>query len=132
MKSSIDYKVLGPGHYSLLVDGKSYEVFVRKEGDGFVVEVDGYLIPVGSERAKGGSSFRVVSGKEVVVSPMPGRVVGIKVKVGDTVKPGEGILVVEAMKMENELHATKGGTVRELLVKVGQTVEAGQKLVVVE
>lgn len=132
MKSPVDYKILGPGHYSLIVDGKSYEVFVRKEGDGFVVEIDGHLIPVGSERAKGESSFRAVSGKEVVVSPMPGRVVGIKVAVGDTVKPGEGILVVEAMKMENELHTTKGGAVREIFVKVGQTVEAGQKLVAVE
>ncbi|MBI1909037.1 MAG: biotin/lipoyl-binding protein [Deltaproteobacteria bacterium] len=134
---SIDYRVLGPGHYSLLVDGKSYEVFVRKEKQGFVVEIDGwvdhpYLIPVGSERANGESSSQAASGNEVVVSPMPGRVIGIKVQVGQAVKPGDSLVVVEAMKMENELQTSVSGTVKEILVKQGQTVEAGQGLVVIE
>jgi biotin carboxyl carrier protein len=63
---------------------------------------------------------------------MPGRVVGIKVEVGRAVKEGEGVVLVEAMKMENELHSPKDGRVKSILVKVGDAVEGGQDLVIIE
>ncbi|MBI2083355.1 MAG: biotin/lipoyl-binding protein [Deltaproteobacteria bacterium] len=129
---SIDYRVLGPGHYSILVDGHSYEVFVREKNGGYQVDLKGHLIevlPVG-ELGKGPSVAAVQSGK--VKSPMPGRVIGIKVTEGDVVKQGDGLIVVEAMKMENELASPKAGKVSKIVVKVGQTVEAGQELVVIE
>jgi biotin carboxyl carrier protein len=63
---------------------------------------------------------------------MPGKVVRVLVKAGDEVKPRQGLIVVEAMKMENELRAAGEGRVREVFVQEGQSVEAGTALVVVE
>jgi biotin carboxyl carrier protein len=63
---------------------------------------------------------------------MPGKVVKVLVKLGDEVKEGQGLVVVEAMKMENELKSPKAGKVVELLAKEGSTVENNAKLVVVE
>lgn len=129
--SSPDTRVLGPGHYSLLVDGRSYEVFVREGREGFLVEIDGHLIPVRPEtgaEAKGAEK----AGPAVIGSPMPGRVIGIKVVEGETVERGEGVLIVEAMKMENELAAPKSGKVVKIAVKVGDAVETGEELVIIE
>jgi biotin carboxyl carrier protein len=72
------------------------------------------------------------TGPSTVKSPMPGRVVKIVVRVGERVAVGQAVVVVEAMKMENELRATRAGTVRELRCTEGAAVEAGQDLVVVE
>ncbi|RKX19566.1 MAG: acetyl-CoA carboxylase biotin carboxyl carrier protein subunit [Candidatus Zixiibacteriota bacterium] len=73
------------------------------------------------------------SGKARVLSaPMPGMVVGIEVNVGQNVKKGDGLLIVEAMKMENELKATHSGTIKEIKVKAGQSIEKNQPLVVFE
>jgi biotin carboxyl carrier protein len=63
---------------------------------------------------------------------MPGKVVRVLVKSGDEVHPRQGLVVVEAMKMENELRATRAGRVRNVFVSEGQSVEAGTALVVVE
>ena len=65
-------------------------------------------------------------------SPMPGKVVKVLVRVGDQVKAGQGLIVVEAMKMENELRAPRDGRVKEVPVREGQAVEAGQPLAVLE
>ena len=128
-----DYHLLGPGHYSLIIEGKSHEVFVREEKGGFVVEIDGHLIPV---RAKKGDTaagpVEEETGSATIVSPMPGRVVGLRVKPGDSVKAGQGLIIIEAMKMENELKAPKSGIVAKVSVTVGMAVESGQELVVIE
>lgn len=131
---NVDVEVIEPGVYSLIVDGESYEVSVREEKKGFVVEVGPHAIPVKlqdpSQSQSAGSAG--VEGEATVTSPMPGRVVGIKVEIGQAVKEGEGVVLVEAMKMENELHAPKDGKVKQIAVKVGDAVEAGQDLVVIE
>jgi biotin carboxyl carrier protein len=72
------------------------------------------------------------AGPSTVKSPMPGRIVKILVRAGERVAAGQAVVVVEAMKMENELRATRAGTVRELRCAEGAAVEAGQDLVVVE
>jgi biotin carboxyl carrier protein len=72
------------------------------------------------------------AGPAAVKSPMPGRVVKILVRPGDRVPAGHAVVVVEAMKMENELRAPRAGTVREIRCAEGAAVEAGQDLVVVE
>ncbi len=131
---AIDLLLISPGLYSLIVDGQSHEVFVRDEKKGFTVEVGGHLIPVRLQdpfAGKGGKGD-AIEGEAVIQSPMPGRVVNLKVAEGDPVAEGQGIVVVEAMKMENELQSPKTGKVKKLLVQVGQAVEAGQDLVVVE
>ncbi len=70
-------------------------------------------------------------GGGTVCAPMPGTILDVRVKVGDAVKPGDVLLLLEAMKMENELAADKAGTVKEVKVTKGQAVNSGDALVVI-
>ena len=81
-------------------------------------------------RAGGGPV--AAAGELRVVAPMPGRVLRVLVKPGDVVEARQGLVVVEAMKMENEITAAKAGKVKEVAVAPGQSVESGRLLVVVE
>ena len=72
------------------------------------------------------------AGRQQVVAPMPGKVVKVLVKEGDSVRVRQGLVVVEAMKMENELRSPKDGRVARVLVDEGTLVESGRPLVVVE
>ena len=72
-----------------------------------------------------------MAGMQNVKSPMPGKVIRVMVKEGDEVKEGQGVVVVEAMKMENELKAPKDGVVSEVLANEGQTVDSGTMLVAI-
>lgn len=104
----------------------------------FDVHVDGLTIPVqirpagafGRQKKGGGSAS--ATGAQRVVAPMPGKVVRVLVKPGDEVKARQGLVVVEAMKMENELRAARDGRVRDVAVAEGQSVDAGAVLMVVE
>ncbi len=104
----------------------------------FDVHLDGRTIPVqirpaGSfGRQKKAGTGATGSGPQRVTSPMPGKVVRILVKSGDEVKARQGLVVVEAMKMENELRAARDGRVREVPVAEGQSVDAGTLLLIVE
>lgn len=71
-------------------------------------------------------------GQEHIVAPMPGSILEIKVSEGDTVNQGDILVVLEAMKMENEITATQAGTVEEIKVQVGDSVDANQILVLVK
>jgi biotin carboxyl carrier protein len=79
-----------------------------------------------------GSGPAQAAGTQQVLAPMPGKVVKVLVKPGDEVKARQGLVVVEAMKMENELRSPKDGRVSDVLVAEGASVEAGRPLVVVE
>ncbi|HSV41892.1 MAG TPA: biotin/lipoyl-containing protein, partial [Methanomassiliicoccales archaeon] len=68
----------------------------------------------------------------VILAPMPGKVINIKVKAGDEVRSNQVVMILEAMKMENEIMAEAGGKVKEIKVKAGEVVEGGQPLVVLE
>ena len=98
------------------VDGERYHVRVEEETR--------YII-----RTRGG---KAATGGQVLKAPMPGKVVHIEVEVGQAVHPGDGLIVLEAMKMENEFRAAVAGRVREISVQVGQTVNPGDTLVVIE
>jgi biotin carboxyl carrier protein len=86
----------------------------------------------GRTARSGGGGAAAGPGDQRVVAPMPGRVVRVLVKPGDEVAARQGLVVVEAMKMENELASPKAGRVREVAVAEGASVEAGRLLVVVE
>jgi biotin carboxyl carrier protein len=73
-----------------------------------------------------------VEGRVILTAPMPGKVVRVLVKQGQTVEEGQGLVVVEAMKMENELKSPKAGTVTEVFAREGLAVEANAKLLTVE
>jgi biotin carboxyl carrier protein len=129
-----DFQRLPDGEvYSLLVDGRSHEVRVSPGANALEVTVRGTRVPVevrhplekmlGATLRKSGAA-----GAETIVAPMPGLVVALRVKPGDAVAPGQAVIVVEAMKMQNELAATHGGIVTEVLVTERQSVAAGQTL----
>jgi biotin carboxyl carrier protein len=79
-----------------------------------------------------GSRASVGSGRQKVAAPMPGKVIRVLVKVGDAVDAGQGLVVVEAMKMQNEMKASHSGRVLEIRASAGATVGAGDTLVVLE
>lgn len=120
-------EIAEPGFYSVLLDGRSYDA--RAE-DG-VVTVCGYRfeVEVRDPRRWGRKSAAGAhSGVQQLCSPMPGKVVRVLAAVGDAVEAGQGIVVVEAMKMQNEMKAARAGTVASLTAKVGATVVAGEML----
>ena len=134
---SVDARVLEHGAVSLLVDGRSYDVELDESGDEVQVLVGFELltVDVADERAlrlRAGAAGFSVSGKVLVTAPMPGKVVRVLVTPGTEVTEGQGLVVVEAMKMENELKSPKAGKVLEILCKEGQAVENGAKLAIVE
>ena len=119
---------------SLLIDGKSYESATMTARDGMDVYISGdvFHLRVADElwaRVEE-SAHGSRTGTEEVVSPMPGAVVQITVDPGDTVAPGATVAVVEAMKMQNEITCSRGGTVNEVLAKAGEVVDQGAVLVV--
>jgi biotin carboxyl carrier protein len=108
----------------------------RTAGD-FDVHVAGRTIPV-QVRVAGGfgrqkkAGAAQGTGPQRIMAPMPGKIVRVLVKPGDEVKARQGLVVVEAMKMENELRAARDGRVRDIAVTEGQSVDAGALLLVVE
>jgi len=131
----VDARQAAEGIWSLLIDGVSHVVDVSERDGVSVVEVDGerYHIPVEEEtryiiRTRGGKAS---TGGQVLKAPMPGKVVLVEVEVGQAVNPGDGLVILEAMKMENEFRATASGTVLEIRVQAGQAVNPGDTLVVI-
>lgn len=134
----VDALQLEHGAVSVIVDKASYSVEMEEVGDGKVnvmVRDQIFHIELLDERRLrmrlAGGRFSV-EGPQIVEAPMPGKVVRILVAPGDEVVEGQGLVVVEAMKMENELGSPKDGVVKEIHVEEGASVEGGAKLVVVE
>ena len=134
----------GPGgRYSLLIGGQSYEVFARRiakpdEKDGFTYEVQvagqRFEVHVEDEREKaltGSIKGARESGEAMVRAPMPGLVLGITLEIGASVERGQTVVILEAMKMENDLSSPIVGKIKEVRVNKGQTVNQGDVLVVV-
>ncbi len=130
-EQAADVAAPGPGLYSILLDGRSYDVQVERAPQNFVVAIDGYRFEIEAHdprRWSGRAASRRGEAVETVAAPMPGKVVRVLVAPGDAVEAGQGVLVVEAMKMQNEMKAGRGGRVISLTVKEGATVTAGEVL----
>jgi biotin carboxyl carrier protein len=121
------------GLASLLVGGESHEVGIEKRDGGYTVAFPGESFTVDlAAAARGGTApARHAPGPARVVAPMPGRVVRVLAEPGVDVVAGQGLFVIEAMKMENELKAPRAGRLQEVAVREGQAVEAGALLAVV-
>ncbi|HXV74847.1 MAG TPA: biotin/lipoyl-containing protein [Candidatus Polarisedimenticolaceae bacterium] len=130
----VDAHKLEADFYSLLTGGRSYEVSVEVRGEAYHVRHGAaeqrVTLTDPSRRAReGGPSAH---GPEKVVSMMPGKVVRVLVAPGERVAAGQALMVVEAMKMENEISSTRDGTVKSVDVERGQRVEGGALLAVIE
>ena len=119
---------------SLLIEGRQFEVSVRRKGPGeYSVRHQGSIDEVEvldplTYLAGQGSSHQAATGPQQVKAYMPGRVVQILVSEGEAVEPGQGLIVLEAMKMENEIQAERTAVVGRILVTAGQAVEGGDDL----
>ncbi len=132
------------GHYSLLIGGKSYEIFVHLlppsgENTSPIYEVllagQRFEVTVEDERTKllaGVTRAGISSSVARIQAPMPGLVGNILLEVGASVEHGQAVIVLEAMKMENDLVSPIGGTIKEIKVSKGQTVDQGAVLVLIE
>jgi biotin carboxyl carrier protein len=130
--TAVDVRVLEAGVMSLVVEGRQYRCVL--DGDGVVIGGRRYGFEVDDPRSlqgrRGGGAG--VDGPRPVKAPMPGRVVRVLVQDGQDVVEGEAIVVIEAMKMQNELRSPKAGRVVRVAVAVGDAVGSGDVLAVVE
>ena len=115
--------------YKVTINGRTYEVEVEA-GEAMVVDEYEAYAPAPAAPAAAPAAAPTAAG-EVVSSPMPGTIVRIEVSVGQTVKAGDTLLILEAMKMENEIASPKDGTIAEIVTTKGSSVETGTPLVVI-
>jgi biotin carboxyl carrier protein len=135
--SRVDLARIGDSaRYSAIIDQQPFDVFAEERPTGFHIVVGGRTIDVGTQTGRRGGrggpeAIEVDAGGEwVLKSPMSGIVQDVLVKVDDEVEQGQVLIIVEAMKMQNELHARRGGTVKAVYASVGQRVDQGTPLLV--
>jgi biotin carboxyl carrier protein len=120
--------------YSILLGGRSIEVTAEETASGLLIRVNGREFQVEifdprSWRRRRGAGIEL-EGRQQLVAPMPGKIVRVLIAAGEQVSSGQGLLVIEAMKMQNEIRSPKSGTV-EKVAREGQTVNAGEVLAIV-
>jgi biotin carboxyl carrier protein len=128
-------RFLRPGVLSLILDDRSYRVVLEEDANDPAVYIVGRRFPyrlddprsLKARRAHAGSA----DGPRPIKASMPGRVVRVLAQPGDVVEVHQGIVVIEAMKMQNEIKSPKAGTVSELRVAPGDTVAAGEVLAII-
>lgn len=116
--------------YKITINGKKYEMDVElMDGSAPAVKAPVQAKPVSAPAAPKAAP---VAAAGATVSPMPGTILKVNVKEGDTVKAGDSVVILEAMKMENDITAPKDGVVKKLFVNEKQTVAKGEALFEVE
>ena len=132
----VDARRIADGLYSLLVDGVSHVADVTPGERGTRVDVGGATYHVEVEeharhviRTRGGAAAK--GGTQTITAPLPGKITHVAVAAGDHVERGDTLVVIEAMKMENEFKAAAAGTVAEVRVQPGQPVNPGDILVII-
>ncbi|HXF84438.1 MAG TPA: biotin/lipoyl-containing protein [Anaerolineales bacterium] len=135
----IDFEaVSGQPVYSLILEGKSHEAFVQYEGEAWQVLLRGRLYPVTVEderekRLRSAAGGKVAeTGEFHLKAPMPGLIVAVPVTEGQPVKKGQVLVILESMKMQNELKSPRDGVVTRIRVKAGESVEQKQALLSVQ
>jgi biotin carboxyl carrier protein len=128
---------VAPNIFSVLLSGDSHQIRIAPRPDGTLTLHTGlaeYHAEVTDPRSWRGRRQGAVEaeGRQQITAPMPGKVVRLLVKQGDSVEAGQGLLVVEAMKMQNEIRSPKRGKIEKLFAQEGQPVNAGEVLLWVE
>jgi biotin carboxyl carrier protein len=133
VRYQVDALKLEGDFFSVLMEGRSYEVSVEARGDTYFVRHGAaeQLVTL-SDPSRQARAAAATDGPENIVTMMPGKVVRLLIEEGERVEAGQGLIVVEAMKMENEIAATKEGKVGSIKVQPGQTVEGGAVLMMIE
>lgn len=133
----VDVRSYASDHLSMLIDNRSVEATYAFQGErlGLRIRNDEFEMDVQDERKKkkrapGGAGH--TAGPEIIKAAMPGKIVEVKVRAGDRIEPKAGVVVMEAMKMENEIACRRGGRVRIVCVVQGQTVEKDAVLVEID
>lgn len=130
-----DVKQIQPEVYSILIDGEVFEARVEAGAGRLHVQIDGseFSIAIADPRRwrRDHNQIAAAEGHQQIISSMPGKVVRVMVRVGDAVEAGQGLLVVEAMKMQNEIKSPKAGKIDRIAAQEGQTVNAGEVLAVI-
>ena len=126
-----------PQSLSMLIEGKSYEVGLEKNGNRFTVylfddTIELEIVDARKFQATGNTRPTSASGPLKIQAPMPGKIVKVSVEEKDLVNEGDSLLVVEAMKMQNELRAPKAGIVTRIHVREGEPVSMSQVLMILE
>jgi biotin carboxyl carrier protein len=132
LKKDYSIEPSGPGIFSILIEGRSYQATILAPG---IIQVNDHIFDVeifDPRELRARSTAGASHGRQSIAAPMPGKVVRLLVSPGDHVAPGQGLIVVEAMKMQNEMKSPKAGTVAEIKTKDGATVAAGEILIVIE
>lgn len=133
---AVEARLLRLGVLSLIVDGRAWRVVLEEGADETAVLIAGQRIPYSVNDPRSLKARRAhasgADGPRPIKASMPGRVVRVLAQPGDVVEAHQGIVVIEAMKMQNELKSPKQGKVAEIRVKPGDTVAAGDVLAVVE
>ena len=131
-------RVADSARYSLLVDHRPYDIFAEEGPHGYHIVIGPHLFAVttpGAVRRRGAGGPADLetltdTGEWVLTSPMAGVIQDVLVQPGDEVEQGQVVMVIEAMKMQNDLHARRAGTVKAVYASVGQRVEQGAPLLV--
>lgn len=128
----IDCALIGPDVVSILLNGKSYQI--RREGNQIFVGNHGYEVSVADPRSWRGRTAATAAetGPRKLTASMPGKVVRVLAREGDPLAQDQGVVVIEAMKMQNEIRSPKQGRLQKLLVHEGMNVNAGETLALVE
>jgi biotin carboxyl carrier protein len=134
---AVDAVEIAPGTYSILLDGHAVEASVSDDGsnEGLLVRCSdaNFRVRVSDPRSWRGARHTLLEaqGPQRILAPMPGKVVRVLVGAGDQVEAGRGLIVVEAMKMQNEIRAPKSGRIERVLVTEGHTVRSQEALIVI-
>ncbi len=144
----VEVEELGTGRFRVAFEGKEYTVEAKELGiDTSTLSMMARAATQSAPTARPTSTPQVASNSapipavheastvaegSVVVAPMPGKVLRVLVREGDRVEAGQGLLTLEAMKMENEIPAPKNGTIKKILIKKGDTVNTGDPLIEIE
>ncbi len=131
----VDAREVSTAFLSLIVDGRSHEAGLERRTGGWRVALPGGPVEISLAEAAGRGVLvhrKAVSGPARVLAPMPGKIVRVTAAAGREVKAGDALLVMEAMKMENEIRAPRDGVVKEVAVQEQQAVETGALLILLE
>lgn len=127
-----------PGLYSFLIDGESHETLIESDRANYVVTLRGeqFQVHVEDERTRkfnaGRSAPATADGGQSITAPIPGLIVKVQVEEGEQVEVGQPVVLLEAMKMENEIRTGRAGIITKVAVSEGERVEQNATLILIE